>query len=209
MKKLHLDGTIQTYDRIAEEFAQANPDIEIWRDEFEYFKKLIKGKKVIDIGCGHGREAVLFLASGFDYIGIDASKNMLIEARKTVKGGKFILMDFYNLEFPDLTFDGFWAASSLLHVPRSKIGRVLKSVHKIIKDGGVGFISLKERKNLDEGTIKEDQYGGVERFFAFYGLDEFSGILEESGFGIIKSYRLKQRTNGKTKDMLCYFVRKK
>ena len=202
-----MDKTIQTYDRIAKDFAGLHKNTK-WQEEFNYFSELVKGKKVIDIGCGHGREAILFLNKGFDYLGIDASKSMLQEAKKIASKGKFVLMDFYNLKFPKESFDGFWAASSLLHIPKGKVSGVLGQIRRILKKDGVGFVSLKERKNLDEGMIKEDQYGGSERFFAFYELEEFGRILLENGFEIIKKYRLKQEDNGKIKDMLCYFVRK-
>ena len=203
-----MDKTIQTYDRIAKDFARLHKDTK-WQEEFNYFSKLVIGKKVIDIGCGHGQEALLFLKAGFDYTGIDASRNMLREAKKIVSKGKFVLMDFYNLKFPKESFDGFWAASSLLHVPKVRVSEVLGQIRRILKKNGIGFISLKERKNLDEGMIKDNQYGGSERFFAFYGLGEFERILLENGFEIIKKYRLKREDNGKIKDLLCYFVRKK
>ena len=180
-----MDKTVQTYDRIAKDFARLHKDTK-WQEEFNYFSKLAKGKKIIDIGCGQGREALLFLNKGFDYLGIDASKSMLLEAEKKASKGKFVLMDFYNLKFPKESFDGFWAAYSLLHVPKVRVSEVLGQIRRILKKNGIGFISLKERKNLDEGMIKDNQYGGSERFFAFYGLGEFERILLENGFEIIK-----------------------
>lgn len=202
-----MDKTIQTYDRIAKDFSRLHKDT-LWQEEFNYFSKLVKGKKVIDIGFGNGREAILFLNKGFNYLGIDASKSMLREAKKIVSKGKFVLMDFYNLKFPKESFDGFWATSSLLHVPKRRVSDVLGQIRGVMKKDGIGFISLKERKNLDEAVIKNDQYGGSERFFAFYGLEEFGRILVSSGFEVIKKYKLKQEVNGKIKEMLCYFVRK-
>lgn len=201
-----MDETIKTYNRISDEFATQHTDSP-WGNELEYFTKLVDGKKIIDIGCGHGRVADFFISQGFDYTGIDVSEGMLKWAKKLVKDGKFLLMDFYDLSFPEGEFDGFWASSALLHVPRRRIDSVLSGIKKIIKNGGIGFVSLKEKKNLVEGVIKEDQYGGSERFYAFYDLEEFEEILVRNHFAIIKQYKLEQKDNDKVKIMLCFFVK--
>ncbi|MFA4880541.1 MAG: methyltransferase domain-containing protein [Candidatus Doudnabacteria bacterium] len=235
--------TIKTYNKIAKEYAArgySNPLF--WHREFKIFQKLISGKKIIDIGCGSGKDALLFIKNKFDYIGIDASSGLLREARKFinpvrephslnpsrnlfltgsalknsnhqlksvafsngVKSGKFILMNFYKLNFPRNHFDGFWAAASLLHIPKRRVAKVLRAIRKIIKPQGVGFIALKEKRHLDEGIIKEKKHGGIERYFAFYTKSEFKKILEQNGFEILKNHiRQEEDTN-----WLCYFVKK-
>ena len=75
--------TIKTYDTIAKGFSDSHFDPNFWKKEFEIFQKLISGKpphkgapvggispphqdflcggkKIIDIGCGAGRDAILF-----------------------------------------------------------------------------------------------------------------------------------------------------
>jgi len=199
-----MDETTKTYNRIAEEYGKTHFDPSFWGKEFQIFNKLIDGKKVIDIGCGAGRDAVLFTQEDFDYTGIDYSKEMLSIARKRAKTGKFILMDFYDLNLPKNSFDGFWAAASILHIPKRKIAKVLQDIRKIIKPNGVGFISIKERKSIGEGIIKEGKYGGIARYFAFYDKKEFQKLLESNGFSVIRSHTLKE---GDT-NWLCYFVDK-
>ena len=199
-----MDKTVQTYNKIAKEYSESHFDPKFWGKEFKIFEGLIKGKKVIDIGCGAGRDAVLFIENGFDYTGIDASSEMLRIARGRVKEGKFLLMDFYELDFPRNTFDGFWAVASMLHVPKIKAAKVLREIREIIKQYGVGFISVKERKSMVEGVIKENKYGGIKRYLSFYKKEEFQKLLRSNGFSIIKSHILKE---GDT-NWLCYFVEK-
>ena len=199
-----IDKTIQTYDKIAGNFSESHFDPIFWRKEFETFRKLTKGKKMIEIGCGAGRDAVLFVKDGFDYLGTDASIGMLEQAKRRVKNGKFLLKSFYDLDFPDCTFDCFWAAASLLHVPKVKIDDVLNGIKRIIRVEGIGFISIKEKGSLDEGIIKENKFGGIERFFAFYTRDEFKAILNKNGFEIISDHTLKEENT----NWLCYFVKK-
>ena len=206
--KSQVAKTRETYNRIASEFAGLHPSRNNWLNELAYFTRLLSGKRVIDIGCGHGPDTSYFIDRGFDYVGIDNSAGMLEEAKKLNPEAKFIQMDLFDLKFPEDSFDGFWAASSLLHIPKREIKFVLRKIAGITKKMGVGFISLKERKNIDEGLVKSDQYGGDERFFSFYALGEFASVLKECGFEIIKDYKLEQMDMGKTKSMLCYFVRK-
>jgi len=55
-------------------------------------------------------------------------------------------MDIENLEFQDEIFDGIWAATSLLHIPKANLNKVIKKLNKILKDEGILHISVKEGK---------------------------------------------------------------
>jgi len=197
--------TIETYEKIAPYYEKEHIDPDFWLKKFQLFQKLLKGKKVVEIGCGFGRDAELFVKNNFDYVGIDASKNMLKIAHKRVPKGKFLQMNFYNLDFPEETFDGFWAVASLLHVPKTDIAGILKSISKLVKHNGAGFITVKEKRDVEEGVIKQQRYfGSIERYFAFYTKDEFQGLLEKTGFKII-DFSVRKAAGDV---WLCFFVKK-
>lgn len=199
------DPTIQTYNKIASHFSKSR-DIDFWSEEFKIFKKLLKGQKIIDIGCGSGEDAVLFSKSKFEYTGIDASSEMLKIAKTRVKRFRFILMNFYEIDFPKESFDGFWSTAALIHVPKNKIYGVLKMINKIIKDNAVGFISTKEKiTDFDEGMFKQDKLGGIERYTSFYTKDEFQKVLERNGFEVLKTHKKIEYEGTR---WLCFFVRK-
>jgi len=193
--------TIDSYNKIAKDYADTRIPT-FWLDEYNVFKKLLKGKKVIDVGCGTGRDAALFVCDGFDYIGIDASSGMLKEARDRVEGAQFREMDFCKLNFAKEEFDGFWMSAAVLHVPKKDAEKFLKDIRKITKYNGIGFISLQGNKDKDEEIKKENS---IERYFAYYGKDEFVDLLRGAGFEIISSYAPKKEDN---KNWLCYFVGK-
>jgi len=203
-----INTTLKTYDEIAPEFSKSHFK-PFWIKEFSYFKKLMPGKKVVDIGCGAGRDAAVFVKNKFDYFGIDGSSGMLETAQKRVLGGKFKLMDYYQLKLPKGHFDGFWAAASLLHIPKNKIRKVLKSLRLVLNKDGIGFISVKEKRNLDHGIIKDARYNGLGRYFSFYEKDEFNKILQKVGFKVVKIMEhLETEKAGPSINWLCYFVRK-
>jgi ubiquinone/menaquinone biosynthesis C-methylase UbiE len=200
-------STIDAYNKIAEEFHQRNA-VSIYSKEYEIFESLVgKGSKIIDIGCGTGRDAEELIRRGFDYTGIDASKGMLKVARNRVKGGKFEIGDFYKLDFEDDTFDGFWAAASLFHVPKKDIDKVVLEIKRIIKKDGIGFISVKQKRTIDEGIIKETRGGGIKRYFSFYVKNELKDILERNGFSVLNITKMQDDTRNQA-IWICYFVKK-
>ena len=200
----HKSQTIQTYNKIAPKYSDSH-FTHFWVEEFEKFKDYITGQKVLDIGCGAGRDAVVFVNNGFDYTGIDASEGMLKVAQERVPDGKFKQMDFYHLEFPDNTFDCFWAAASFLHVPKSDARILIKEAKRVIKPEGVGFIAIKKKTDKDEGIISEDKYGGIARYFSFYDVDEFKQILETCDLDVLEVI---EHTEDEGTQWLCYFVKK-
>lgn len=206
MKEENKQKTLDTYNKIAPKYSSGHY-AHFWTDEFEIYKGLIDGKRVIDIGCGAGRDADEFVKNGFDYMGVDGSEGMLEVARARVPDGTFKKMDFYSLDFPENTFDGFWAAASFLHVPKEDVSKVIGEARKVIKPEGVGFISIKEKTNKDEGLIEENKYGGIARYFAFYLRDEFKKLLEDNGLKVIKMTVRVEDDEIKTK-WLCFFVKK-
>lgn len=194
--------TAETYDKIASAYSGTRVT-HFWVDEFDFFKSIFDGNKVIDFGCGEGRDAIIFIQNGFEYTGIDISEGMLKIARERAPAGVFQRADFNKVDFPAGTFDGFWAAASFIHVPKKDVGEALREVRRVTKMGGTGFISMKEKGEMDEGMVYEERYGGMGRYFAFYTQDEFRNILEANGFAVLKSTTHPEGKN----NWLCYFVK--
>jgi len=197
--------TTETYDKIASSFSNSHFE-HFWIKEFEFFRKNITGKKIIDLGCGAGRDAAVFVENNFDYTGIDTSEGMLKVASERVPKGNFRQMDFSKTNFPDNTFDGFWAAASFLHIPKNDVVGVLRETKRITKNGGIGFISIKEKTEMDEGMINEKKFGGISRYFAFYTQQEFKDKLEKNDFSVMKISTHMENDDRKT-NWLCYFVK--
>jgi len=200
-------STIDSYDKIAQDFHARNHKT-IYGEEYRFFKDALgNGKRILEIGCGTGRDARELIEQGFDYTGIDASEGMLAIARENAKGGSFKKGDFYALDFPTGSFDGFWAAASFLHAPKADMGKALSEARRILRDGGIGFISLKQRTHMDEGVIRESKAGGIERYFSFWDAEEFAAELEKNGFKVLKATK---RYEGGPDDTtwLCFIVKK-
>jgi SAM-dependent methyltransferase len=167
--------TIKIYDKIAEKWAQTHPS----RDSklLETFHRFLPSGKIIDIGCGAGRDTRFFLENGYQYIGIDASKEMLKVAQRLNPDAEFLQMDMFNLDFPPKSFDGFVAIASILHISKKNAVQVFENIRKIVKKDGIGLILVRE----GDGEIVEKDG----RFFSLYRENEFLGMLKKSDYEIL------------------------
>lgn len=69
--------------------------------------------------------------------------------------------------------------------------RVLKSIHKIVKKGGILYLVVK--KGEGEGEVEDERNGKkVRRFFSFFKKSELIAFLEEASFKILKVSRFKR-----------------
>ena len=74
-------------------------------------------RRVVDLGCGAGRDYPAFEERGIDYLGVDASEGMLTVARERFPSANFEAQDLCALDLPARSFDGAFANASLQHVP--------------------------------------------------------------------------------------------
>lgn len=107
-------------------------------------QELLPTGKVLEIGSGGGRDAKELIAKGYKYTGTDVSKGLLEEARKANPSTVFLRQSVYDLDFPDNTFDGFWASAVLLHIPKDRIDEALSRLRAVVRNDGIGFISIKQ-----------------------------------------------------------------
>lgn len=177
-----LKKTIETYEQTADLYNSLYPDVN--KDNIDFFIDKLNGDKILDIGCGSGRDAEYFLNKGLDVIGIDLSNRFIEISQAKVPKAKFIKMDMRNINFPVNSFDGIWSMASILHIPKLEVKDTIIKFREVLKTNGIIYISVK----LGEGErfVKKDRYKGLEKFFAFYTKSEMSDLLENCGFEIIK-----------------------
>ena len=122
------------------------------------------GARVVEIGCGDGRDAEGIVARVDSYQGFDPSTELLKLARDKVPRGSFVLADALSYDYPT-ELDVVFAFASLLHVNRTDLAIVFARVEQSLRPGGIFYVSLKERAEYIAET-KTDQHG--ERMFYYY-----------------------------------------
>jgi ubiquinone/menaquinone biosynthesis C-methylase UbiE len=146
--------------------------------------------RVLDIGSGPGRDGILLQEAGADVVCLDASESMIELTRQ--KGLFSVCADFNTIPFPDNSFDGVWAYTSLLHVPKKDIEVPLREIKRVLKPRGIFGLGLIE--GVEEGYRKS---AGVSlpRYFAYYGREEVQNLLGNNGFEIVHldTFRVKSK----------------
>ena len=182
MMKDVIKETVETYEKIAVEYSQRNLDVKLVEHLLAYFIENLKGKKILDVGCGHGRDAKYLSERGFEVVGIDLSRSLLKIARRMAPKAKFLLMDMRDLKFGDEEFDGIWSCASFLHIPKREALKTLKEFRRVLKPGGLLYLGVK--KGEGERMVEKEHYKGGKKFFAFYTEKELKDMLKKVGFKV-------------------------
>ena len=157
-----MDKTLDYYDRIAEEFAADTRDADVGELHALFLSHLPAGGRILDLGCGSGRDSRLFLDKGYEVVAVDGSREFCKIASALI-GQEVLCRTFEELDFEE-EFDGVWACASILHVPSERLPGVIARISRALKRGGFFYASFKygvfegERNgryftDLDEGRL--------------------------------------------------------
>jgi SAM-dependent methyltransferase len=123
--------------------------------------------RILDAGCGTGRDSLYFIQHGYQVEAFDASSEMCrlasISIGKTVHQQTFDEVDWIS------EFDGIWACASLLHVRRGSIDSVIEKLCRALKPSGGMFASFK---------LRDEEWEQDGRFFNGYSEDSFRQLIE-------------------------------
>lgn len=106
-----------------------------------FLKRLPPGARILELGCGSGRDAEAMIKAGFDVDPTDGTPEIAREAEARLSR-KVRVLRFDELAARE-EYDAVWAAASLIHVPRSALPHILGLIHKALKPGGFHFASYK------------------------------------------------------------------
>lgn len=165
-----IDETIAYYEQNAAEFVDSTLKADV-SELYEPFEELLSmGARILDLGCGSGRDSRYFTQRGYDVVAVDPSPAMCKHTKSIVDIPVFQIkaeeMNFCN------EFDGVWACASLLHVPRDKQKQVMALIGRSLKSKGICYCSWKygDEERIDNG-----------RHFTDYTEQSLSNLLNNMG----------------------------
>ena len=136
-----MNETLHYYDKNAGAFANGTADIEFSEMQDMFLAELKEGASILDFGCGSGRDTRYFLQKGYRVTALDGSAELCrIAEEKT--GISIIQMDFNDFDEQD-QYDGIWACSSILHLPKRELKNVLVHMEKALHNDGIIYTSFK------------------------------------------------------------------
>ena len=110
----------------------------------------IKGKKILDLGCGPGLYSKVLKKKGAKVKGIDNSKNMIEIAKKETPGVEFIVGDAEKLPYKNGEFDIVVSPLVIGHL--SSWEKLFNEVRRVLKKRGLFVFSIKNP--LHESSVK-------------------------------------------------------
>ena len=133
--------TIDYYNSNTEAFVADTRTSNLTDIEDRFLSYLPEGARIMDLGCGAGRDSRYFLSRGYDVEAIDGSEELCIST------SMMLGIEVRHLYFEELDYtndvDGIWACASLLHVPSVELPSILSKCFKALRKNGVFYLSFK------------------------------------------------------------------
>ncbi len=149
----------------------------------KFISMLPRNGRILDAGCGPGRDSRRFSELGYSVTGVDLAEKMVELARRLSPSCAFSVMDIRKMEFPDASFDGVWMNTSMIFVRKSDASGVIAEASRVLKDGGRMFVRVKEGEGEDMAVDR--RYGDMEKYTAYYGRDELLSMLKSAGLEVL------------------------
>ncbi|WP_319560699.1 class I SAM-dependent methyltransferase [Marispirochaeta sp.] len=183
------NSTLTYYQKNAAELARRYEQAEVPDLHLALQKTFPAASRLLEIGCGTGREASFMYSRGYDIICIEPSRPMLEEALCRHPELENRLFEGYvpgklpeDLNTGE-SYDGVYAVASLMHLQQKELAPVFKLIRKLLKPGGGFLFSVP----LSRPDLIESGYDTVGRFFLLISEDEWICRLEEAGFRNIRT----------------------
>ncbi len=182
------EDTLAFYEREAANYARWKGGTAVnaarWMDGF--LARMEPGARILELGCGSGRDAETMIGRGFDVTPTDGAAGMAQAAAKRL-GRPVKVMRFEELEAEN-EYDGVWASAALLHAPAAALPDMLSRVRRALKPGGTFYASYKKGVGKGEGRDGMGRLYNYPTTPALYGAyaasGPWAGMTLEEGTGM-------------------------
>jgi ubiquinone/menaquinone biosynthesis C-methylase UbiE len=151
----------------------------IFAKEFVKLLEEYKINSVLEVGCGNGRDSILFAKSGYNTTSIDIVPKAIELARRNAKKAEvditFKIANVEKLPFKNEEFGSFFTLS-VLH--STNLQKSLPELTRVLQPEGVAFIHIYGDTQFEDGKKKEDTIDW----------NDYLKYLKSLGFKIKESY---------------------
>lgn len=161
-----MNETLEYYNKNAQTFTADTLQVDFAQTQQRFLEKLPEKGYILDFGCGSGRDTLAFRKAGYRVDAVDGSES-LCRLASEITGICVRQMLFEELDAEEI-YDGIWACSSILHLPKTELSSVLQKVAGALKKGGIFYTSFKY------GTFEGMRNG---RYFTDFTEEDFVQFL--------------------------------
>lgn len=163
-----MTSTLDYYNKNARDFAASTVAVDFASVQERFLALLPDGAKILDFGCGSGRDAKYFLDRGYAVEATDGSVELCRIASEhagiPVRNELFCELSDVNV------YDGVWACSSILHMPKADLPSILGKMARALHSDGIVYTSFKY------GDFEGERNG---RFFSDFTEESFLHMLSD------------------------------
>ncbi len=170
-------ASVAAYTPVADDYERAFADRRAAEVE-RFARSLAPGSRVLDAGCGPGRDLARLAAAGHDPVGLELNAAFVERARRHAPVVHGDLRDVAAL-FADERFDGVWADASLVHLERGAAARAIHDLAALLEPGGRLFVSV--RSTGEDGWVDEPD---GRRWYSVWSADELADAVVAAGCSI-------------------------
>ena len=133
--------TLDYYNENARAFCDDTQEVEFSAFQRAFTSHLPEGGRILDLGCGSGRDSRAFLNAGYQVTAVDGSAELCRIASEFI--GQPVLCSTFQDYVPAEVFDGIWACASLLHIPSEELAGIIARLAGSLRRGGCFYVSFK------------------------------------------------------------------
>ena len=193
-------STIDYYNANAQKYFDTTVGADMSKQYDLFLKYVRENGRILDFGCGSGRDSFNFKKMGFKVDAIDGSEELCKLAREKV-GIDAKCMNFLDFEAHE-EYDGIWACASLLHLKKPELIDVMKRLREGLVNDGYLYTSLKN------GTGEEITPEG--RYYLYLPKEEFLDLSSDAGLQLVDYSASKSTCNpNETRFWNSYMLKRK
>ena len=162
------NSTLNYYNTNAQSFISSTLAVDFSQTQDKFLNLLPPTASILDFGCGSGRDTKYFLDAGMQVDATDGSEE-LCRLASEYTGIPVRQMLFEDLD-AKAQYDGIWACSSILHLPKDVLKDVLKKMIVALKENGIIYTSFKY------GMFEGERNG---RFFTDFTEETFREFVSD------------------------------
>lgn len=187
-------------EKLMNDWAGKRKEAENVARDFERRAGPLRGKRILDVGCGNGVFMAVFAKAGATVAGLEVNRTLVEIAREVLKDegaeGQMLEYDGTTFPFPDASFDYVLSVGVLEHVSDPRL--ILRETARVLIPGGRCYLSFPNRWRPLETHTQHLFIGYLPRPFARLVLTRFWNLdtVDDLNLHFLSFWSLKRFLRG-------------